>query len=358
MSYLASINRDIVMIVSTDVHSGTAGEFSVACTAGIVTVVGWYGPSKMHFLKASPFGLEEACLTCNAQLGTEMGLDVADTLCFQLGGARRRMTWRKFILALCLHTAEKMANDGFEAYWLGLAPSYVHIRDPVRRLCHKMISCSISGRGHAPEKVTGMLRGKIRAKLFGRHFIRRLAAYFGLVSDEGLRGLSMITCELPMIDLHELVRLNIYVRLRDTWAWVGPGLERQLAVVAEAPKDVNGAYNEVEGDWAVSIPVQAPQPPPFASDRTFVQRLSVLEDEIHRLRGDMGEHRRVLGSMACDFSRFTTWTVTSLSRTMDQSGVRYMSYSDSPLPYQRRTRCRTSDAITSTSHQDEQQPDP
>ncbi|GJU68190.1 hypothetical protein Tco_1254449 [Tanacetum coccineum] len=31
---------------------------------------------------------------------TEMGLDVADTLCFQLGGARRRMTWRKFILAL------------------------------------------------------------------------------------------------------------------------------------------------------------------------------------------------------------------------------------------------------------------
>ncbi|GJY70630.1 retrotransposon protein, putative, ty1-copia subclass [Tanacetum coccineum] len=26
-------------------------------TTGIVTVVGWYGPSKMHFLKASPFGL-------------------------------------------------------------------------------------------------------------------------------------------------------------------------------------------------------------------------------------------------------------------------------------------------------------
>ncbi|GJV01664.1 hypothetical protein Tco_1335233 [Tanacetum coccineum] len=25
---------------------------------------------------------------------TEMGLDVADTLCFQLGRARRRMTWR------------------------------------------------------------------------------------------------------------------------------------------------------------------------------------------------------------------------------------------------------------------------
>ncbi|GKE27567.1 hypothetical protein Tco_1442951, partial [Tanacetum coccineum] len=50
---------------------------------------------------------------------TEIGLDVADTLCFQLGGARRRMTWRQFILVLGLHTAENMAEDGFEAYWLG-----------------------------------------------------------------------------------------------------------------------------------------------------------------------------------------------------------------------------------------------
>ncbi|GJS52014.1 hypothetical protein Tco_0625376 [Tanacetum coccineum] len=42
---------------STVVRSGTSGEFFVARTAGIVTVVGWYRPSKKHFLKASPFGL-------------------------------------------------------------------------------------------------------------------------------------------------------------------------------------------------------------------------------------------------------------------------------------------------------------
>ncbi|GKC88870.1 reverse transcriptase domain-containing protein, partial [Tanacetum coccineum] len=48
---------DIVETVSTVVRSGTSGEFSVAGTTGIVTVVGWYGLSKMHFLKASPFGL-------------------------------------------------------------------------------------------------------------------------------------------------------------------------------------------------------------------------------------------------------------------------------------------------------------
>ncbi|GKC29047.1 hypothetical protein Tco_1036341, partial [Tanacetum coccineum] len=36
-----------------------------------------------------------------------------------LGGARRSMTWRHFILALGLHTAEEMIEGGFKAYWLG-----------------------------------------------------------------------------------------------------------------------------------------------------------------------------------------------------------------------------------------------
>ncbi|GJX98320.1 hypothetical protein Tco_0355339 [Tanacetum coccineum] len=40
------------------------------------------------------------------------------------------------------------------------------------------------------------------------------------------------------------------------------------------------------------------------------------------MRRALGEQREVLDSMACDFSRFTTWTVTGLSRMMDQAGVR------------------------------------
>ncbi|GJX93043.1 hypothetical protein Tco_0347629 [Tanacetum coccineum] len=201
---------------------------------------------------------------------TEMGLDVADTLCFQLGGARR-MTWRQFILALGLHSEEEMAEAGFRAYWygservipdkgdlrdywikissdkdfLGLAPSYVHIRDPVRRLCHRMITCSISGRGQGTEKGTGVdlfylrtmdqgtanvsyllaqylfrhAKGrKSQARLSGGHFIGCLAAHFGLVSDEGLKDLSIVARELLVIDLHELERLNICMRSGDTWA--------------------------------------------------------------------------------------------------------------------------------------------
>ncbi|GJX55907.1 hypothetical protein Tco_0285804 [Tanacetum coccineum] len=83
---------------------------------------------------------------------TIMDLDTIDTLCFQLGGVRIRMTWRQFILALVLHTKLEMVEVGL----LGPCPSYVLIRDPVMRLCHRMIAYSIFGRGQTPEKVTGI----------------------------------------------------------------------------------------------------------------------------------------------------------------------------------------------------------
>ncbi|GJZ43172.1 hypothetical protein Tco_0590427 [Tanacetum coccineum] len=156
---------------------------------------------------------------------TEMGLDVVDTLCFHLGRARRRITLRKFITVLGLHTAEEMAKDG-------LAPSYVYIKDPVRRLCHKMISCSISGRGRAPEKVTGMLRG-------GR-------VELGCLEDTSLGILLLI-----------LALLNIYERFGDTWAWVSPRLERQPDVVAGAPKAAKDAPAVDEGALANPAPMQA-----------------------------------------------------------------------------------------------------
>ncbi|GJW23774.1 hypothetical protein Tco_0034396 [Tanacetum coccineum] len=92
-----------------------------------------------------------------------------------LSGARRIMSWRQFILALGLHIAEEMAGDGFEAYWVGslreiatkadlstywsriafdgdfleVVPSYTSIKDPLRRLCHRLIAVSILGKGQA-----------------------------------------------------------------------------------------------------------------------------------------------------------------------------------------------------------------
>ncbi|GKB35221.1 retrotransposon protein, putative, ty1-copia subclass [Tanacetum coccineum] len=222
------------------------------------------------------------------RIGDEMGLDVAGTLCFQLGGARRSMTWRQFILALGLHTAEEMAEDGFGAYWLGServipskgdlsdywveisssrdflrgAPLYTYIRDPVRRLCHRLISYNNSGRGQEPEKVTvidlfylrSMDRGvanvpyllaqylfrhidgrKSGARLSGGHFIRRLAHHFGMVSDDGLRGLSVVAPSGP---------------------------KRQQVAAAGAPEAAEDAPAVDEGAQADPAPVQAPQPPP------------------------------------------------------------------------------------------------
>ncbi|GKC67310.1 hypothetical protein Tco_1099908 [Tanacetum coccineum] len=181
-----------------------------------------------------------------------------------------------------LHTPEEMAEDGFGAYWLGSerlipdkgdlsdywveisssmdflrgAPSYTYIRDPVRGLCHRLISYNIYGRGHAHEKVTAtdlfylrsMDQGaanvlymlaqylfrhaegrKSGARLSGGHFIGRLAHHFGLVSDDGLRGLSVVARELSLIEMGELVKLNICMEIGDDWAWVAPGPARHLS---------------------------------------------------------------------------------------------------------------------------------
>ncbi|GKA49980.1 hypothetical protein Tco_0743053 [Tanacetum coccineum] len=87
--------------------------------------------------------------TC--RIVSEMGLDAADTLCFQLGGARRSMTWRQFILAL-------------------------------------------GGGRHLKRHAEGRKSG---ARLSGGHFIGRLAHHFGLVSDDGMRELSVVTPPRP-----------------------------------------------------------------------------------------------------------------------------------------------------------------
>ncbi|GJU34190.1 hypothetical protein Tco_1182544 [Tanacetum coccineum] len=344
---------------------------------------------------------------------TEMGLDVADTLCFQLGGARRRMTWRQFILALGLHTEEEMAEAVFGAYWSGservipdkgdlrdywieissdrdflvAAPSYVHIKDPVRILCHRMTACSISGRGQGAEKVIGVdlfyLRTmdhgtanvlyllaqylfrhaegrKSGARLSGGHFIVRLAAHFGLVSDEGLRDLSIIAREIPVIDLHELKRLNICSRFGDTWAWVAPGPERQQAAAAGAPGAAEDAPLVDEGTQAVPALVQAPQPPlPAPQHRTMTHRIDRLEEEMRELRQSVVGLQGVVESSITEQTRVSIWMISCMTQLMDASGRTYQAFDStlvgsSWLSYQRRVRPKTGDASTSTdAHTDD-----
>ncbi|GJZ61451.1 hypothetical protein Tco_0617588 [Tanacetum coccineum] len=183
---------------------------------------------------------------------------------------------------------------------MGTTPSYTHIRDPMLRLCHKLIACSIAGRRQAPEKLT---------------FVARLAEHFGLPTEERLQGLTVIVQDLSVIDMAEL---------------------------------------------AVPAPAQAPQQPLAAEPaQTMAQRLARVEEEVHEIRGALGEQREVMDAMARDLSRFTVWAARCISQLLDSAGATYVRYSKTRVPYQRRRiRQRTGEASTSATLFDEDQPDP
>ncbi|GJT53657.1 hypothetical protein Tco_0988711 [Tanacetum coccineum] len=238
-----------------------------------------------------------------------LDLDTLGTLQFQLGRARRRR-----------ESQTDLRQGDLRDYWirissagdfLGTAPSYIVIKDPILRLCHRLIACSIAGRSRAPEKVTladlfylrGMHIGSVNvpyllarylrlfttgrksgAHIFGGQFVARLAEHFGLMNADILGRLTVIVPELPVIDMTELVRLQICVELDDTWAWVAMGPERQPDTKASAPVDAKDAPIVDEGDQAISTPVQAlqqPPLPPLAAARTIPQRLGRLEEDVH-----------------------------------------------------------------------------
>nr|GEX66142.1 hypothetical protein [Tanacetum cinerariifolium] len=153
-------------------------------------------------------------------------------------------TYREFVLGMDLHMIDEIGTDGFRRYWtessrmitfkgdlreyweeisstrdfLTTFPSYVAIRDPVRRLCHRLIAYNIAGRGQAPEKVTmtdlyflrSMDQEAVNLSFFlafdlfrlveGRksgahmsegHFTARLADHFRLLTEAGLQGLTI-----------------------------------------------------------------------------------------------------------------------------------------------------------------------
>nr|GEX99875.1 hypothetical protein [Tanacetum cinerariifolium] len=154
---------------------------------------------------------------------TKMGLDVVDTLCFQLGGARKRMTWRDF---------------------LGTAPSYVHIGDPT--INHRTANVPYLLAQYLFHDAEGR---KSEARLFRDHFIGRQVAHFVLVGNQGLSGLSVVP-------------------------WVASGPERQQAAATGAPRAVEDALLADEGAQAVPTPIQAPQPrPPVPQPQTIMAQL-------------------------------------------------------------------------------------
>ncbi|GJU15387.1 hypothetical protein Tco_1143353, partial [Tanacetum coccineum] len=108
--------------------------------------------------------------TCRLS-NTIMDLDTADTLCFYLGRARRRMTWRQLILALGLHTEQEMAEAGGQAPEKVTGVDLFYLRNMDRGTANFLYLLAQYLFHHAKGRKSG-------ARLFRGHFIRRLAAYF------------------------------------------------------------------------------------------------------------------------------------------------------------------------------------
>nr|GEZ06497.1 hypothetical protein [Tanacetum cinerariifolium] len=115
-------------------------------------------------------------------------------------------------------------------------------RDPVRRLYHTLISYIISKRGQAHEKVTSTNLFYLRSIELGAANVSYLLAQY-LFSDDRLRGLSVMTRELPFIDMGELVKLKICMEVGDDWAWVAQGTGRKLVDAAATPGGAEDAPN-------------------------------------------------------------------------------------------------------------------
>ncbi|GJT07680.1 hypothetical protein Tco_0842142 [Tanacetum coccineum] len=91
-----------------------------------------------------------------------------------------------------------VAEDVFGAYWLGSERVILDKGVLVITRLRFLLAGGMHLKRHAEGRKSG-------ARLSGGHFIGRLAHHFGLASDDGLRGLSVVACELPLIDMGELV---------------------------------------------------------------------------------------------------------------------------------------------------------
>ncbi|GJX32228.1 hypothetical protein Tco_0242083 [Tanacetum coccineum] len=118
---------------------------------------------------------------------------ILGVLQYTLGIMGRRIKDEMWLDVAGLHTAEEMAEDGFGAYWLGSerAPEKVTATDLfyLRSIDREAANVPYLLAQYFFRHTEGRKSG---AMLSGGYFIGRLAHHFGLVNDDGLRGLSVV----------------------------------------------------------------------------------------------------------------------------------------------------------------------
>ncbi|GJY47097.1 hypothetical protein Tco_0436160 [Tanacetum coccineum] len=198
-------------------------------------------------------------------------------------------------------------------------------RDPLRRLCHRLIAFSIAGRGQAPEKVTTTYLLYLRSMDEGATVnVPYLLAYYLFRHALGRKlGAKMSGGHLiAYLGVH----LGVITKLGDVVTWVAMGLEGQHAGTAAA----------------------SPTP------RTDGERLQRLEEEVHRLGKILVQQGALIDRLSIDLSRFATKMIGRMTQVMDASGLRYQEFDgsfvgSSQVLYQRRSfRQRTDGSGTSS----------
>ncbi|GKC84571.1 hypothetical protein Tco_1140288 [Tanacetum coccineum] len=135
--------------------------------------------------------------------------------------------------------------------FLRIALSYTLIREPLRRLCHRIVDEGTSVNVlyllayYLFRHAFGRKQG---ARMSGGHFITRLGVHFRVITEESLRTLIVELRGLTTIDIDELVRLRIRERLGDVVTWVAMGQDgQQVGGAARAAQiDLDGPKGSAE----------------------------------------------------------------------------------------------------------------
>ncbi|GJS47942.1 hypothetical protein Tco_0598063 [Tanacetum coccineum] len=220
----------------------------------------------------------------------------------------------------------------FGGDFLGPVPSYTFIREPLRRLCHQLITFTISRRGQTPENVTTtdlfFLKSMDEGTVIGRHF--------WVITEQTLQTLTVEVHGLTIIDIEELIKLRIYKRVLDVVSWVAVGPQRQQV----------GAAGE-----AAQVDPEAPQD----ADRS--QR---VEEEVYQMRQGLCQQSEMIKRLTTKHARYSSWMIDCMTELMEQRGMMFMRFdgtlatlaTNSHLQFERRrVRPRTTGASTSAGQQ-------
>ncbi|GJW81516.1 hypothetical protein Tco_0145491 [Tanacetum coccineum] len=196
-----------------------------------------------------------------------LDLDTARALQFQLGEARRRMSWRQFILALGLHTAKEMETAGFGLYWVesGRQGSDVEIMPQARRLD-------------------------------GRWLVN-----------------------VPYL-LARYLRMFASRRKQRAMISRAPGPKRQPDAATGAPETAEDAHVADEGASAISAPMQACQPPPPAAGpaQIMAQRLAMTVVGLSQMMSQDGVRYTIYADFQISYVRRTRRKTEDASTSITQ----------------------------------------